>query len=412
MNIVPSIPLSAPRVEERLRLAFTGEGGAFLRLLIRGGLLLIPTLGFYRFWLITDVRRYLWGNTHVGGETLEYTGTARELVIGFLIALAVLTPLYVVYFILGLLAEEIQAFASIPLALVLYVFGHYAAFRARRYRATRTVFRGVRFWMTGSAWSYAGRAAFWDLLVLLTLGLAYPWRAAALERYKMRHTRFGDLAGGFDGRALTFFKRGVLLWLVAVGVPVLVCMIAVLQVLRGSNSAGAGQPVGFGPAVAVVAALMLLPLMFPLFQAIQLRWTLDGIRFGPVEAESDLPKSKVYGLYARMVLVLVGFGLVAAVAMGIIGGMASDSFGSLAEGTTAITPALALALGLTALAYLGLLIGFGIVTRYFLGRGLWAAAVASVTLANLSSADGVIAMGAPASSVGEGLADALDVGAF
>jgi hypothetical protein len=29
--------------------------------------------------------------------------------------------------------------------LILYVLGY----RARRYRATRTIFRGLRFWMTG-----------------------------------------------------------------------------------------------------------------------------------------------------------------------------------------------------------------------------------------------------------------------
>ena len=58
-------------------------------------------------------------------------------------------------------------------------------YRARRYRLTRTIWRGVRFWMTGSGWSYAWRAGLWTLLVIVTLGLALPWYQAALERYKM-----------------------------------------------------------------------------------------------------------------------------------------------------------------------------------------------------------------------------------
>ena len=132
--------------------------------------------GFYRFWLITDIRRHLWGHTLIGREGLEYTGTGRELAIGFMIALAVLSPIYVVYFVLGLAAERLQAFASLPLFLILYVFGQYAAYRARRYRATRTIFRGVRFWMTGSAWRYAGKTFLWDLATLFSLGLALPWR--------------------------------------------------------------------------------------------------------------------------------------------------------------------------------------------------------------------------------------------
>ena len=416
MNVIPRIPLSAPRAEERLRLAFAGDGRAFLGLLIRGGLLLIPTLGFYRFWLLTDIRRHLWSNTRVGDEALEYTGTGRELLIGFLIALAILAPLYVLYFILGLIAEEIQAFASIPLAALLYVFGQYAAFRARRYRLTRTAFRGVRFWMTGSAWSYAGRAALWDLLTLLTLGLAYPWRAAALERYKMRHSLFGDLPGGFDGRGGTLFRRGILLWLLAVGLPVLLGTLAAFRasgpIAAGADLGAVGQAVGFGSIGALVGWLLLLPLLFPLFQAIQLRWTLESLRFGAVEAESDLRKGKIFGLYARFVLALIGFGLAASVVIGVVAAMASGSFETLSQGVSALTPETAVVIALSLLAYLGLLIGWGVIQRYFLGRGLWAAAVGSVTVANLSVADHVAAVGAPASAVGEGLADALDVGAF
>ena len=53
----------------------------------------------------------------------------------------------------------------------------------------------------------------WGLLVFLTLGLALPWREASLERYKMRHTHYGDLQGDFEGDGWEFFKRGWWLWL-------------------------------------------------------------------------------------------------------------------------------------------------------------------------------------------------------
>src|SRR3712207_1291755 len=169
MNIAVPVPPITPQIPlpERTAVSLTGSSGGFMGLLVRGSLLQIPTAGFYRFWLVTDIRRHLWGNTRIGREALEYTGTARELLIGFMIALAVLAPVYVAYFVAGLAAEGVQAFASVPLFLVLHVFGHYAAYRARRYRATRTVFRGVRFWMTGSAWTYAGKAVLWDLATVL-----------------------------------------------------------------------------------------------------------------------------------------------------------------------------------------------------------------------------------------------------
>ena len=150
-------PPSAP--PPPLPLAFAGDRGEFRRLVTRGAALELVTLGFYRFWLATDIRRHLWSNTLIDGDAAEYTGRARELLMGFLIAMAIIVPIYLAYFIAGLEAERIKAFASFPLFLFFYVFGQFAIYRARRYRLTRTVWRGVRFWMSGSGWAYAGWSA-------------------------------------------------------------------------------------------------------------------------------------------------------------------------------------------------------------------------------------------------------------
>lgn len=49
---------------------FLGQRRSYWRLLIRGAALLMVTLGIYRFWLATDVRRFLWSNTEIAGEAL------------------------------------------------------------------------------------------------------------------------------------------------------------------------------------------------------------------------------------------------------------------------------------------------------------------------------------------------------
>src|ERR1700687_3439199 len=141
---------------------FLGQAGAFWRLLGRGAVLLMLTLGIYRFWLTTDIRRYLWSNTEIADESFEYTGTARELLLGFLIAISVLVPLYAVFFLLTLALGEIWS----SLGLVVLTFlGQYAVYRARRYRLTRTIYRGVRFHQTGSASRHAARGPFWWALL-------------------------------------------------------------------------------------------------------------------------------------------------------------------------------------------------------------------------------------------------------
>jgi uncharacterized membrane protein YjgN (DUF898 family) len=92
-----AVPTAQPSLAARFRLPtgpiqFLGFDKDYWRLWIRGSFLLALTLGIYRFWLTTDTRRFLWSNTEVLGEPLEYTGTARELLIGFLIAVAILIP--------------------------------------------------------------------------------------------------------------------------------------------------------------------------------------------------------------------------------------------------------------------------------------------------------------------------------
>jgi uncharacterized membrane protein YjgN (DUF898 family) len=259
---------SVPRHPPPLPVSFSGDRGEYRRLVTRGAGLELITVGFYRFWLATDIRRHLWSNTLIDGDAAEYTGRGRELLIGFLFALAILVPVYLVYFIVGLEVERFKTFASVPLFLFFYLFGQFAVYRARRYRLTRTVWRGVRFWMDGSGWAYAMQAALWGLLALITLGLALPWREAALERYKMRHCYYGDLQGSFEGRGWEFFQRGWWLWLLAV---ISLVAMSLTKFLPGT------------PLLAVLAA----PFIYGAFKAVEWRWWTSGIRFGGVRLESS-----------------------------------------------------------------------------------------------------------------------------
>jgi hypothetical protein len=399
MNVVPSVD-AAP---QSVRMRFSGTEHSLFKILLRGSLLQIPTFGFYRFWLTTDVRRHLWSHTEIGPDSFEYTGRGRELLIGFLIALAILVPIYIVYFLLTLEAERLMAFASVPLVLILYALGYYALYRARRYRASRTVFRGVRFWMTGSGLAYLGRAAIWDLLTLVTLGFAYAWRSAALESYKMRHTRYGSLEGSFTASGWTLFKRAGWIWAIYLFIAVMVGVFAI-------------QQDWISTAVLGVALLIASIFILPAFHAIELRWWLEGVGFGPVTVETDLTIGAVMKCYFRtflfwMVYSAVG-GTMLSIAIGVAVGIGTLVMGPIDE-TTIMTniPLLVVGGAFGGLLYIVFLLGFGIVSRLFFDRGIWAATVNSVTLSNLGAVDHVVAAGGEVpSGVGEGLLDALDFG--
>ena len=108
MSWPPQVPPPPPSpVPPPMPVAFSGNRGEFFDLAKRGAALELVTLGFYRFWLLTDIRRHLWSNTLVDGDAAEYTGRGKELLIGFLVALAILVPIYLGYFLIGLEAENV-----------------------------------------------------------------------------------------------------------------------------------------------------------------------------------------------------------------------------------------------------------------------------------------------------------------
>ena len=363
------------------RVVFTGGRRDFFRLVRRGAQLELITAGLYRFWLATDIRRHLWSNTVIDGDAAEYTGRGKELLIGFLFALAILVPIYLAYSIVVIEAERFKGFASVPLLLAFYAFGQFAIYRARRYRLTRTVWRGVRFWMDGSGWAYAWRALLWGVLAVVTLGWALPWREAALERYKMQHSHYGDLQGSFEGQGWEFFKS--VWWLFLIG------------------------PLS-------IPLFPLAPFCYAAFKAREWRWWLSGIRFGDIRLESTLPRNALYGVYWKV----VGWFLLLGIALAIYLLLCVMLFAKL-SGATLDHPIdgavliknipMLITMGI---GYLAFVLSLNVVIRIYLVRDIWAKVVASVKVHGIAAAEKVSAMGELASALGEGLADGLDVAGF
>jgi len=377
MNQVSFVPRHPPP----LPLAFSGDRKEFFHLVVRGAGLELITVGFYRFWLATDIRRHLWSNTVIDGDAAEYTGRAKELLIGFLFALAIIVPVYLAYFVASLQAERIKAFASFPLLAFFYLFGQFAIYRARRYRLTRTVWRGVRFWMDGSGWSYAARAALWAVLVGLTLGLLLPWRDAALERYKMRHSYYGDLQGSFEGSGWEFFKRGWWLWLLA-------------------------------PFALYIFPLA--PFVYGAFKAVEWRWWISGICFGGVSLGSTMPRGALIGLYWKVIgwIVLLALAFVAYLALS--AGLAASMSGMPLKQFFApqVVSKNIPFLVFVGVGYLGFALAINVVLRLYLLRDVWVRVLASTSVHGIEAAANVSARGDLATALGEGIADGLDVAGF
>ena len=404
---------------------FLGQRRVYWRLLIRGGVLLMVTLGIYRFWLATDVRRFLWSNTEIAGETLEYTGTALELLLGFLIAIAILIPVYAGFFLAALDLGTLGKLSSVFAFAALGILGQYAIYRARRYRLTRTIYRGLRFHQEGSAWAYAFRAIAWWIITVLSFGLAYPFQLASLERYKMRNTFYGDLAGRFDASGFGLLLRGLPMWLLvfaplALAVSGFVGSVdwkALVDALAQGGDNVMGRIEGGNPGLgAVIVFAMLMggvsitagALLYPAFQAIVLRWWSSGLCFGDLEVRSRLRIRHVYGAYARF----VGYAILFSMALGVVAAIALVMVGALAGVAKPGAGGEILATLFLLAGYVVTALGFSTIYRATVLLSLWQLGMESLELTGLSALEKVKATGRPSSAIGEGLADALNVGSY
>ncbi|MGR3662759.1 MAG: YjgN family protein [Paracoccaceae bacterium] len=178
-----------------LRTEYVGTRGSLFWLAFRSSILTVLTLGIYRFWMKTRLRRYYWSAIRPGGQPLEYVGEPLEKLLGFLIAVVFLAfyigivNLLLMFLSYSLLNDNFAAYATSLIGVVPILF--YARFRARRYILARTRWRGVRFGMEPGAWGYAWRAlAHWGVTIL-TLGLLWPRMTFWLEKYRTDLTYFG-----------------------------------------------------------------------------------------------------------------------------------------------------------------------------------------------------------------------------
>ncbi|MGH6947105.1 MAG: YjgN family protein [Kiloniellales bacterium] len=288
---------------------YSGRGGELAGITVANTLLTILTLGIYRFWAKTRVRRYLWSHVSFHDSPLEYTGRGIELFLGFIAAVVILTPLIVVpsYIIplldLGLAVSiGFSVFQGVVVLLLIQV----AVYRAWRYRLSRTQWRGVRAGLDGSSFAYAQRAFLWTLASVVTLGLAVPWANVALHRYRLEHTWFGSKRFSFDGngRALMIPWLFPLLTMAVTIAPFIPIFMAI-DLENGPDRSVAPE---VSPYLALLSALGGTAMWFVYlwYRVRQARYLASCTTFGGLSFRFDLKTRSVVGRYVLYWLAMVG----------------------------------------------------------------------------------------------------------
>ncbi|HHC29526.1 MAG TPA: DUF898 family protein, partial [Rhodobacterales bacterium] len=301
------------------------------RLALKSSLLTVLTLGFYRFWMKTRLRRYYWSAIRPGGVPLEFSGRPTEMLTGFLTAVVFLAfyigivNLFLMFFAFSLFDGETPAYviSAIGLAPVIF-FAHY---RARRYILARTRWRGIRFGLEPGVKGYVWRAIWWWGVALATGGILWPVKVYALEKYKTDRMRYGD----------AHFEQTGGIWSL---------MGAMKHVYLGVALAGAGggaYALSDGPIWLGLTAMGAIwtGLGLGYWKAESFKRLMEGRHLGEVRFRSHPRGGKIVGIYllgwliisALLTAVMFGFGILIGIAMVVVaaagGGETVDFVGKL-----------------------------------------------------------------------------------
>jgi uncharacterized membrane protein YjgN (DUF898 family) len=188
-------------------LVFHGSAWSLLGIHIVNVLFTLLTLGIYYFWGKARVRAYLFGASELEADRFAYHGTGTELLVGFVKGVVVFGIPVLLLSVLPQVYGAPDAVTS-SLAMLLWLLGlllvPVAMVGSRRYRLSRTSWRGIRFSFRGSAREFVGIFVVGTILSSLTFGIYYPVFATRRQAFMISHAYFGSRKFDFDanGRAL------------------------------------------------------------------------------------------------------------------------------------------------------------------------------------------------------------------
>lgn len=383
------------------RVLFIGKRRQLIAIMLRGFLLTFLTVGIYRFWLVTQKRRFYWSNTIIDGHPLEYTGRSIQLLVGFLLAIVVFVPIYGGAFYLSTVFYEAAAFAYAGMAVILYFLAGYASYRGRRFRLTRTLWRGIRFGQSGNAWAYAIRRFLWTILTIVTLGLTYPLMVVSLYRYRYENTWFGDRKFSFSGRAGQII--GPFFSLYALTVVLALGMFWAL-----GESGGEPSPTFLAAATCLIA---LPPLGIPWLRARMTSRMLSSVCVGNASLTVTVRARRFYGQYLAVALLAVLVTAVFFLSFTIAVLAWDGGLSGIVQGAALMGHGLG-TLVLFAMAYLGVLAAYALIWDVILNFGFWKMVAEGAVIDNVADLRFARARHEESPVIGEGLADALNVGAY
>ena len=395
--------------------AFLTEKSKLFWLAFWTGFLTVLTLGIYRFWARTRLRRYIWSAIDAGGDSFEYTGTGLEKFLGFLIALVVLAVYlgllqvglsFIGFNIWGAVTLEPSGPRDVLIQLgVTYVTGlavlpliFYAQYRSRRYMLSRTRWRGLRFGLDAAALGYVWRALLYFALSLVTFGLLIPLATFRLEKYMTDRMWYGDAGFEQQGHWWRLYPAMKHL-LIALGVLVLGGAVGIFGSTRGLG------------AVIIISGSIWFLCGLVYYQVESFKYlTAHKLLDGTVRFTSNSYSQRVIGIFVLGIILIAILTFVLVLLFGIVfasGGSVLNGGGAGIRLFAGAGVAVALA---AVLGYIAFLVLIGALLTVFISAPILGHYVDTLRVENAQLLEQINQRAGDRMADADGFADALDIG--
>lgn len=394
--------------QDQTAFEFRGDWKEFLPIAAGNLLLTFVTLGIYRFWATTRERQYFWSRTRFIDDTLEWTGKGKELFLGFIMAIvALFVPILGLQFLIQALILQGQTVLAGALGIgfyfiILYLAG-FATFRALRYRLSRTHWHGIRGGSDDPGFRY-GLSYLWKTIVGgMALGLLIPWSMTQLWADRWNAMSFGphrfESAPEWGG----LMKRFLLLYLVPVAAVIAMVALGLAGAAAGGGGAGLGMAGALG--ALVIAFYVLLPLLALGYYAAYFREVVNTLSLSTLDFQFTARTKQWFFLFLGNAGLFVLAAVVALIPISALGLFAG--FGDMQPGQDPFAAHPGAVIGMV----LAIIIPLSLVGPFLRYRN-WRFFIRNLEATGEVNLDTLTQSSTKVGSHGEGLFDALDMGAM
>ena len=199
LNTKKTIQENANKEYEKLE--FRGDTIEYFKIWIVNIFLTIVTLGIYSAWAKVRTNRYFYANTYYQNVSFEYTANPVSILKGRLIIFAI----YAIFiFSSQVLLNPIVTFAILGLVLAIVPW---LINRAVKFKLKYIKHRNINFRYDENAPSFYKFFLLHTILIIITVGLAYPYSLNKFKDLLLNNSKFGSSEFEYEGETGGMYKQ-------------------------------------------------------------------------------------------------------------------------------------------------------------------------------------------------------------